>query len=47
MECSALGWQAPLWILLVLLLLFPGLLVGFLKYGLSQVCVRVSPLFLA
>ena len=38
-ECSAFGWQAPLWLLLVLLLLFPGLLVGFLKYGLKQVSV--------
>ena len=39
-ECSATGWQAPLWILLVLLLLSPGLLVWFLRFGVRKVSIH-------
>jgi hypothetical protein len=35
--CSATGWQAPLWILLVMLLLFPGLLATFLRHAIHEV----------
>jgi len=34
--CSAVGWQAPLWILLAFLFLFPGLLAAFLRHAIRE-----------
>ena len=41
-ECSAAGWQAPLWVLMLTLLAFPAILVWFLRYATQEVrtCAR-------
>ncbi len=36
-ECRPGGWQAPLWLLMLILLAFPGLLVWFLRYAVNEV----------